>query len=162
MSVYTVALAGLGQLRETRRVLTEITLLLKCTAMALSQAEPEISVKVLNCGRPVSLRVSTLLHSCRYPHSGIIKLHHLLFLAFFGEDMQKTFTYLRVFDRGPMPMDVRYFAHKLQARLSSSMMVEDFLTQSLLRSARRHHRNILVQLVQFWQVFGRLRTMTCI
>ena len=73
-------------------------------------------------------------------------------MAFVEEDLQKTSAYLRALGRANIFVDVRYFAYKVQNTLSSTLHVEDFLTQSLVRSARRHHRQVLVQLVQFWQV----------
>ena len=51
----------------------------------------------------------------KYPHSGIVKVHYLLFTAFYSQDLQKTSRYLRALDYQPVPLDVRYFVHKVQA-----------------------------------------------
>ena len=93
----------------------------------------------------------------RFPHSGMLMFHHLLFLAYFEEDLQKTFTFLRFVEHQPVYFDVQYFSFKVRTNLATKMDVEDLMTASLLRNARRHHRNVLVQLVQFWQALGAKR-----
>ena len=71
--------------------------------------------------------------------------------------MQKTSAYLRHVDHSPVSLDVRYFAYKIENALASKMNKEDLVTASLLKDARHHHRNVLMQLVQFWQILAAKR-----
>mmetsp|Transcript_112025 Transcript_112025/g.194524 ORF Transcript_112025/g.194524 Transcript_112025/m.194524 type:complete len:1980 (-) Transcript_112025:1595-7534(-) len=87
----------------------------------------------------------------KYPQSGILMVQYIIFLGFFDEDLPQTFAHIRAIRHRPVALDSKYFAYKVHTRLSSSTHLEDLLIQSQLKSARRHHRNILVQLVQFWK-----------
>ena len=86
----------------------------------------------------------------RFPQNGLIIHHYILFLGFCVEDLPQTFAHLKAIRHRVVPIDVKYFAYRIESKLANTLQLEDLMTQTQIKAARRHHRAILVQLVQLW------------